>query len=36
MIWYHLQTLKKNMKNTQGGVLVLVKLQASAFRLFDA
>ena len=28
-IWYHLQNLK-NMKNTHEGVLILVKLQASA------
>ena len=28
-IWYHLHNLK-NMKNTHGGVLYLVKLQASA------
>ena len=28
-IWYHLFNLK-NMKNTHGGVLILVKLQASA------
>ena len=28
-IWYHLYNLK-NVKNTQGGVLLLVKLQASA------
>ena len=28
-IWYHLYNLK-NMKNTHGGVLHLVKLQASA------
>ena len=27
-IWYHLYNLK-NMKNTYGGVLLLVKLQAS-------
>ena len=27
-IWYHLHNLK-NVKNTQGGVLLLVKLQAS-------
>ena len=27
-IWYHLYNLK-NVKNTQGGVLLLVKLQAS-------
>ena len=33
MIWYHLQSLK-NMKNTQGGVLLLVKLQVSGFLLF--
>ena len=26
-IWYHLYNLK-NMKNTHGGVLILVKLQA--------
>ena len=30
---YHLDNLK-NMKNTQGGVLLLLKLQASAFQLF--
>ena len=29
-IWYHLYNLK-NVKNTHGGVLILVKLQASAF-----
>ena len=29
LIWYHLCNLK-NMKNTHGGVLILVKLQASA------
>ena len=28
-IWYHLQNLK-NVKNTHGGVLLLVKLQAEA------
>ena len=28
-IWYHLYNLK-NLKNTYGGVLILVKLQASA------
>ena len=28
-IWYHLYSIK-NLKNTHGGVLVLVKLQASA------
>ena len=28
-IWYHLHNLK-NFKNTHGGVLILVKLQASA------
>ena len=28
MIWYHLYNLK-NVKNTNGGVLLLVKLQAS-------
>ena len=27
-IWYHLYNLK-NMKNTHGGVLILVKLQAA-------
>ena len=27
-IWYHLYNLK-NMKNTQGGVILLLKLQAS-------
>ena len=27
-IWYHLHNLK-NMKNTQGGVLLLVKLQVA-------
>ena len=31
-IWYHLYNLK-NVKNTHGGVLILVKLQASAFFL---
>ena len=30
VIWYHLYNFK-NMKNTQGGVLMLVKLQALAF-----
>ena len=29
-IWYHLHNLK-NVKNTHGGVLILVKLQAKAF-----
>ena len=29
VIWHHLQNLK-NMKNTHGGVLLLVKLQAEA------
>ena len=29
VIWYHLHNLK-NVKNTHGGVLLLVKLQASA------
>ena len=29
-IWYHLHNLK-NVKNTHGGVLILVKLQALAF-----
>ena len=28
-IWYHLRNLK-NVKNTHGGVLILVKLQAEA------
>ena len=28
-IWYHLNNLK-NVKNTHGGVLILVKLQAEA------
>ena len=28
-IWYHLQNFK-NVKNIHGGVLILVKLQASA------
>ena len=28
-IWYHLYNLK-NVKNTHGGVLILVKLQAEA------
>ena len=32
-IWYHLCNLK-NVKNTHGGVLILVKLQASAVRRF--
>ena len=32
-IWYHLYNLK-NVKNTHGGVLILVKLQASSFRCF--
>ena len=31
-IWYYLNNLK-NVKNTHGGVLLLVKLQASGFRL---
>ena len=30
VIWYHLYNLK-NMKNTDGGVLILVKLQAKAY-----
>ena len=29
-IWYHLYNFK-NLKNTHGGVLILVKLQATAF-----
>ena len=29
-IWYHLYNFK-NVKNTNGGVLILVKLQAEAF-----
>ena len=29
-IWYHLYNLK-NVKNTHGGVLILVKLQASIY-----
>ena len=29
-IWYHLYNFK-NVKNTHGGVLILVKLQASAY-----
>ena len=29
-IWYHLYDLK-NVRNTHGGVLILVKLQASGF-----
>ena len=29
VIWYHLRNLK-NVKNTHGGVLLLVKLQVSA------
>ena len=32
-IWYHLYNLK-NVKNTHRGVLLLVKLQASAFKLY--
>ena len=32
-IWYHLYNLK-NMKNTHGGVLILVKLQAKAWTGF--
>ena len=31
-IWYHLYNLK-NLKNTHGGVLILVKLQAEALKL---
>ena len=31
-IWYHLYNLK-NMKNTHGGVLILVKLQATTYVL---
>ena len=31
-IWYHLYNLK-NVKNTHGGVLILVKLQASSLQL---
>ena len=33
-IWYHLYNLK-NVKNTHGGVLILVKLQASSRPLTD-
>ena len=32
VIWYYLHN-SKNVKNTQGGVLILVKLQASAATL---
>ena len=32
-IWYHLQNLK-NVKNTHGGMLLLVKLQAEASPFF--
>ena len=31
-IWYHLYNLK-NVKNIHGGVLILVKLQASVARI---
>ena len=31
-IWYHLYNLK-NVKNTHGGMLLLVKLQAEAFNV---
>ena len=31
-IWYHLYNLK-NLKNTHGGVLILVKLQASSTKI---
>ena len=31
-IWYHLQKIK-NVKNTNGGVLLLVKLQAEACKV---
>ena len=33
-IWYHLYNLK-NVENTHGGVLILVKLQALHMRLFN-
>ena len=33
-IWYYLNNLK-NMKNTHGGVLILVKLQASGFNIIS-
>ena len=33
-IWYHLYNLK-NMKNTQGGVLILVKLQAETHHIAE-
>ena len=32
-IWYHLHNLK-NAKNTHGGVLLLVKLQAKSLQLY--
>ena len=32
-IWYHLHNLK-NVKNTRGGVLLLVKLQAVSLELY--
>ena len=33
-IWYHLYNLK-NVKNTHGGVLPLVKLQAAVFKVSE-
>ena len=33
-VWYHLRNLK-NVKNTHGGVLILVKLQTLACRLLQ-
>ena len=33
-IWYHLYNFK-NVKNTQGGVLILVKLQASTYHTYQ-
>ena len=32
-IWYHLKNFK-NVKNTYGGVLLLVKLQAKSLQLY--
>ena len=32
-IWYHVYKLE-NVKNTHGGVLILVKLQADVFHVF--
>ena len=34
VIWYHLYNLK-NVKNTHGGVLLLVKLQAKGLYLYQ-